>query len=76
MAVSLAVIHGGPHGKDVKAGPIFDENGEMFLLALRDVQLGDPLAADAFVYPDFSRPEVGKTGKAGDFWWGFVPFSQ
>lgn len=77
MSFSIAIVRGGPHGKNVKAGPIFDENGDLFLVALRNVRKGELNAADAFVYPDFSRPKENEQGtKAAAFWWGWVPFSQ
>lgn len=77
MTVQLVKVFGGPYGKDVKAGPIFDEDGEFFLLALRDVSLGELDADDAFVYPDFSRPKVGECEtKAAKFWYGWIDFSQ
>ena len=67
----------GPHAMDVKAGPIYDESGQMFLVALRDVFLGEMRAASAFVKPDFSRPKIGETNtKAAQFWAGKLQFHQ
>lgn len=77
MGLKLISIEGGPFGKDVKAGPIFKPGGDMILLALRDVALGDAGAADALIRPDFSRVPLGEKGTdAANFWWGWVDFYQ
>lgn len=75
--MDIFIAGGGPYGKAIKAGPIFDDQGRMFLVALRDVKIGEAFAADAFVRPDFSRPRVGEAyTDAARFWNGWVNFSQ
>lgn len=76
VATWTVVTKLGPYGRDVQAGPIYRKDGSLMLVALRDVPLGDTRAQDAFVYPDFSRPQVGEVSEAGEFWGGYVEFYQ
>lgn len=73
---TLKVARGGPHGKDIKAGNIYREDGSVLLIAKEPFALGEMWRPGVFVLADDKEPEVGQTGELADFWHGLVPFYQ